>query len=427
MAAAGRRLRRAFGLAACALALAMATPAAAQFQMPDVKQMSGIPRPVDDLPTGSISVRLIRGALSNNITGHPVQLTVDGKTTTVKSDDGGRAQFNGITAGATVKASADVDGEHLESQEFKAPANGGIRLMLVATDKAAAGKAAVEGSVSLGGQSRFVLEPGDESIRVYYLLMIINGQSSPVNPAQPFSFDMPDGAIGTTILEGSSALASANGPHVVVQGPFPPGQTFVQAACELPAARGTVDIRQRFPAALDELNIVVKKVGNTTLASPQVRRQQEMAAEGEQFIAATGGSVPAGQPVELTVSGIPHHSSAGRWIALLVAAAIDGAGVWASRAADSDAASLAAERQRLHARRDKLLADLARVEVDHRSGRLDAVRHAERRAALMTSLEAVYGELDDDTTAPDGRSPTARQAPSAAPRDAVAERSAANA
>ena len=143
-----------------------------------------------------------------------------------------------------------------------------------------------------------------------------------MNPAQPFTFDMPEGAVGTTILEGSSALASANGSHVIVQGPFPPGQTFVQAACELSAASGTVDIRQRFPAALDELNVVVKKVGDTKLASPQVRRQQDMAAEGEQFIAATGGSVPAGQPVELTVSGIPHHSSAGRWIALLLAAAI---------------------------------------------------------------------------------------------------------
>jgi len=152
-----------------------------------------------------------------------------------------------------------------------------------------------------------------------------------------------------------------------------------------------------------------------------------MAAEGEQFIAAAGGSVPAGQPVELTVSGIPHHSSAGRWIALLLAAAIVGAGVWAWRGNDSEAVSLAGERQRLHARRDKLLADLARVEADYRYGRFDGARYAERRAALMASLEAVYGELDEDTPAPDGRSPAGHLTPPAAPRDAVAERSAANA
>ena len=115
-----------------------AKPLSAQqggFAMPDPKQMSGIPRPVDDLPNGAISVRLIRGQLSNNITGHPVELHVGSKVITVKTDESGRAQFNDLTPGATVKATADVDGEHLESQEFPAPARGGIRLMLVATDK----------------------------------------------------------------------------------------------------------------------------------------------------------------------------------------------------------------------------------------------------------------------------------------------------
>src|SRR5262245_32654309 len=103
--------------------------------MPDPKMMSGIPRPVDDLPAGSISVRLIRGDLSNNIAGHPVELHIGGKVQTVKTDDAGRAQFDKLPAGAKVQAVAVVDGERLESQEFAAPAQGGIRLMLVATDK----------------------------------------------------------------------------------------------------------------------------------------------------------------------------------------------------------------------------------------------------------------------------------------------------
>src|SRR5438552_6281229 len=139
----------------------------AQFQMPDAKQMSGIPRPVDDLPDGSISVRLIRGSLSNNIANHPVQMLVDGKTSTVQTDEAGRAQFDKIKAGAVVKASADVNGERLESSEFQAPSRGGIRLLLVATDtaKSAATRPeapAITGQVALGGQSRIVVEPGDE-------------------------------------------------------------------------------------------------------------------------------------------------------------------------------------------------------------------------------------------------------------------------
>src|SRR5215469_13140718 len=68
--------------------------ASAQFQMPDPKQMAGIPRPVTDLPDGSISVRLIRGQLSNNIAGHPVEAHLEnGRVVSVKTDDAGRSIY----------------------------------------------------------------------------------------------------------------------------------------------------------------------------------------------------------------------------------------------------------------------------------------------------------------------------------------------
>ena len=51
--------------------------------------MSGIPRPVSDLPDRTISVRVIRGDLSNNIANHPVELLIDGETQTVKTDESG--------------------------------------------------------------------------------------------------------------------------------------------------------------------------------------------------------------------------------------------------------------------------------------------------------------------------------------------------
>src|SRR5262245_41850766 len=88
-----------------------------QIAMPDPRAMSGIPRPVTDLPDGSISVRVIRGELSNNIPNQPVQLRAGDKVLTAKTDEAGRAQFDKVTAGATVKASTDVGSEHLESQE----------------------------------------------------------------------------------------------------------------------------------------------------------------------------------------------------------------------------------------------------------------------------------------------------------------------
>src|SRR5262252_4795504 len=72
----------------------------AQFQMPDPKQMAGIPRPVNDLPDGSISVRLIRGQLSNNIASHAVELHyANGRVVKVSTDDAGRAQFDKLAPG----------------------------------------------------------------------------------------------------------------------------------------------------------------------------------------------------------------------------------------------------------------------------------------------------------------------------------------
>ncbi len=236
----------------------------AQFQMPDPKQMSGIPRPVDDLPSGSISVRVIRGSLSNNITGQPVELHVGSKVLTVKTDDAGRAQFDKLTAGATVKAVTVVDGERLESQEFPAPEKGGIRLMLVATDTSKGpattpNAPAISGQVTIADQSRIVFEPDDDGVRMFYLLDVANNARSPVSPPSPFVFDMPSDAENTTLMDGSSPLASVKGRRVTVQGPFPPGHTYVQVGAMMPVGDGEVSIAQTFPAPLEEVAVIVRR------------------------------------------------------------------------------------------------------------------------------------------------------------------------
>jgi len=372
--------------------------------MPDPKQMSGIPRPVDDLPSGSISVRLIRGALSNNIVNHPVQLRVGDQVLTVKTDDAGRAQFDKVTAGATVKAAADVDGEHLESQEFRAPGQGGVRLMLVATDpakKANPQAAPIAGRVVITNESKIVMEPGDEVVTVYYLLDISNPAQVPVNPPSVFMFDVPKEAIGTTLMEGSTKKASVQTPRVRIEGPFPPGNTFLQIGFELPARSGEVSVSQTFPATVEHLAVVVKKVGNATLSSPQITRQQEFPVADAVYIAGTGGAIPAGQPIAIEVSGLPHHSAVPSSVALVLALAIAVAGVWASTRSDDETHARAVERKKLLAKRDKLFNDLVRLEHDRRSGRADDRRYATRREELLAALEHVYGALDGDEHGPE--------------------------
>jgi hypothetical protein len=392
-------------LAGAALAvvwLAGARPLSAQFQMPDPKQMAGIPRPVTDLPNGAISVRLIRGQLSNNITNFPVELHVGADVRTVKTDDAGRAEFRDLPAGATVKAVAVVDGERLESQEFPAPSEGGIRLMLVATDttKAAAPSApAVSGQVAIGGQSRIIVEPGDEAVSVYYLLDIQNTSQSPVNPPAAFEFTLPKDSAGATLLDGSSPNASVKGDKVTVAGPFAPGRTLVQAAFQLQVDSAAVEFTQRFPADLQQVAVVVKKLGDIKLSSPQISRQQDMTNAGETFIAATGGAVAAGQPLTLTIDNLPHHSAVPRWTALGLVGVILAAGVWWARRPEG-ADRRAADRKRLIARREKLFADLVRLEQDSRAGKVADGRYEARRESLLASLEHVYGALDSDDSGP---------------------------
>jgi hypothetical protein len=368
--------------------------------MPDAKEMSGIPRPVDDLPDGTISIRVIRGELSKNIANQPVELHVGSKVMKATTDESGRAQFTGVTPGESVTASTDVDGEHLESPGFPAPSKGGIRMMLVATDPskpaASPDAPAIKGEVVLSTQSRIVMEPGDEAVGVYYLLDISNTAKVPVDPPTLFMFDMPKESIGTTIMDGSSKLASNVGTRVRVQGPFPPGHTVVQVAAELPAGSGDLDIAAKFPAKMEQLAVVLKKVGEATLSSPQIARQQEFPVDGGTYIAGTGGSIPAGQEIRIQVTGLPHHSGAPRIIALALASFIVLAGAWAWKQPDDEGTMRAAERKRLLTRREKLFNDLVRLENDRRQGRVDERRHATRRDELMASLENVYGALDDD-------------------------------
>jgi hypothetical protein len=335
-----------------------------------------------------------------------VELHVGGRTMTVETDEGGRAQFNGLTGGEEAQAVAVVNGERLESQSFPVPSRGGIRLILVATPDGnqAETTPAEEGEVVIGRRSQILIEPDEETIRVYYLLDITNYAQVPVNPPKPFMFDTPRGALSTTIMEDSSPRASAKGTAVNVRGPFPPGQTLVQVAYVLPTAGGAATISQAFPARMEHLAAILLKTGDAKLTSPLFARQQEMPAGGQMYIAAAGNdAIPPGQAVELSVSGLPHHSTTPRWIALSLAALIMVAGFLATRRPTAPD-TRAAERKRLVARREKLLQELVRLEADRRRGRDETARQAARREELFSALEQVYGALDTDDTSPGGSS-----------------------
>ena len=124
-------LVRLIGVAAVASAL-LASPAAAQ--MPDLSQMNGRSLPAPDAPVGSATVRVMRETLGNNVVGQEVTLTdANGVSIgTRKTDDAGRATFEGLRPGTAYTAVAVVSGERLVSQPFTQPPSGGVRVVLVA-------------------------------------------------------------------------------------------------------------------------------------------------------------------------------------------------------------------------------------------------------------------------------------------------------
>jgi len=94
--------------------------------------MSGIPRPDPQVPAGTITVRLIRGNLPNNIVDHEVELVGDGGLLQKqKTDAAGRATFTNVPAGGSFVARAKEGDVELTSQPIVAPADVGVRVMLV--------------------------------------------------------------------------------------------------------------------------------------------------------------------------------------------------------------------------------------------------------------------------------------------------------
>lgn len=379
-----------------------AVPALAQ--VPDVRQMNGVPMASGDVAAGTVTVRLVRGDLSNNITGHPVELHGGARVLKENTNAEGRAQFVGLSPGTSVHAVSVVDGERLESKQFEMPPTSGIRLILVAGagSAAAAGAGALSpagaatpapGEVVFGGQSRIQIEFDDDSLEVFYLLEVVNPGAAPVTPRSELVFELPEGAQQASILEGSSPQASVRGRTVAITGSFAPGSTPVQVAFGLGPAGAERILSQKLPVVLFPVQVIVTQVGGVRMASPQFNSSSDVPNDGRSFLLGTGPALPAGTALSVTLSGLPARSRTGRNVALALACLVLAAGVigaLSSREASGDAG----RRHQLHGRREKLMADMVRLEQQHRAGAVDEARFAVRRSELVAQLERVYGELD---------------------------------
>lgn len=386
----------------CALLFAPWGLTSAHAQMPDARAMSGMPLPVSELPVGTVSVRVVRGQLTSPIANHTVELTADGEVRNVTTDETGRANFEGLAPGATVRVRTVVGSEVLEAQEFRVPSAGGTRLILAASDPEAAAAAALPaqpGEVTIGGQSRIVVELAEEFAEIYYLLDIRNATGAPVEPSTPFVIDLPEGAMSSTVLEGSSPQATAAGPKITVKGPFVPGTTTVQAAYRLPYKGDRVQFDQSFPATFEQPNLTIEKLPGVTLRSPQFHDARDMPSGDQVYLFAHAKTIAAGTPLEISIHGVPRDAAWPRILALTLAVLVLGAGAWGAATASQRAARKPATIRHLEARREKLFAELTALEQRHLAGAVPEAQYSRRRREIIADLEKVYGELDQGAAA----------------------------
>jgi hypothetical protein len=369
--------------------------------MPDPSAIHGTPLPAPELADRTVTVRVVRERMGNNVAGQAVTLRVGADSRTGTTDEQGRAQFDGLIAGTVVHATAIVDGETLTSQPFPVPARGGVRVALIAGIAGAAAKEKIEaeaaaklparqGVVEIGPESRVIIEYQDDNLTVFYLLEILNNARTPIDIGGPMLIRLPTGASGAAAMQGSSPQVSAGGDMVTIRGPFPPGKTVAQVGFSLPQAGANYTLRQTWPAALAQVFVGVEKIGNMTIASPQLTDVREMNSDGQPFIMATGPRLNAGETMVLELTGLPAHSMLPRNVALIATVLIFAIGAWLAL---SPAKAHAAQDARLNAKREKLMNEVVALERKRRSKPLSDADEA-RLARVTAELERVVAELD---------------------------------
>lgn len=387
--------------AAVAAWLLTAAVASAQVAMPDARQMSGVPLPAGDLANGTVTVRVVRERMGNNVPNQEVTLaTPDGNVSGV-TDAEGRAEFTSVTPGSKVTASTTIDGEVLRSQEFTVPTAGGVRVALVAgaakaaeaeaaANAAAAAQPARPGAVVFGPDTRIVLEFQNDDPTFFYIFSVVNNARTPVAPASPLALTLPDAAEQASLVSGPPGLARLDDGVLHLSGPFPPGQTAFQVAFRLPLT-STIRVSQAWPAPVEGFLVAAQKAGGLVMTSPQLAGIREGDNGGQMFLVGTGGRLNEGQAVELTFSNVPAPPAWPFWSA--IAAAVAGL-AWMAWAIVSSGPDHERERHALGVERERLLGAIAALDAETRARGADPKRDA-KRERLMTAVEQIYARLDE--------------------------------
>ena len=181
---------------------------------------------------------------------------------------------------------------------------------------------AVKGVVVFGQESRVIAELSNDRLNIYYDLEIVNTARTPVDIGGPLLIDLPRDARGSTVLDGSTPQATANGPRITVVGPFAPGARPSRSAFELPLLGGTASHRAGLARGTAQVMVIVAQTGDLDLRSPQLTTSGTITDQGQPLMFGRGPAMAGGQTLTLEITGLPYQARWPRYVALSLAGVI---------------------------------------------------------------------------------------------------------
>lgn len=197
-------------------------------------------------------------------------------------------------------------------------------------------------------------------------------------------------------VQGFVAREDSSGVHAT--GPLASGSKTVSFAYLQETHGSKLTIRRQIPVNVDQGMLIFPGIEDLSVASnhPMKDRMSEM--NGRKFLVYDFDGLKAGSVLELTITGLPSHSAAPRFVAGAAAIAILG---WmffalskgASQRREAVLGALSAD-----ARRDRIVKALDLLERDFQSEAIKEKRYKRRHGELMAELAAVLREIELSTT-----------------------------
>ena len=255
--------------------------------------------------------------------------------------------------------------------------------------------------ISIGEGGRIIVQLREDGIGIIENLPLENHSEQIFDPGPGgIEIPLPREFVNAEGAEGEHKIEIRKGAGVAVHGPIPPRRPQaldpsrkspdeVTFGFVLPTHGSTRDFEQRFPNGYGAFTFVTDQVAGLTVESAQITGRIERELGGKKYWLMQGSAIPPGGTLRFTLHGLPAPDETGRNVSLALALGLVGAAIAFGRRGGSGRSGLAAEREKLVQRRERLFTEL--VSLEERGGRTAGNR--DERDELTRKLEGTYREL----------------------------------